>query len=113
MLEKRVHQRKLMNASATLGAADGGARYPVVMLDISRLGVSFIHTDKLGSGASHFLDFRLPGSDTPLEAVVQVVHSTADGTVAGYRVGARFVYIAPETGDAIEAFMARLDFASE
>lgn len=106
MLEKRVHQRKPLNASATLGAADGAARHPIVMLNISRLDVSFIHPDKLGSGASRFLDFRLPGSDTPLEAVVQVVHSTADGAVAGYRVGARFVYTAPETGDAIAAFVA-------
>lgn len=106
MLEKRVHQRKLMTATATLGDADGAARHPVVLLDISRTGVSFINIETLPSGASHFLDFLLPGNDAPLEAVIQIVHSTSCGPAAGFRVGARFVYIAHEAGDVIAAFMA-------
>ena len=106
MHEKRVHQRKLMSETATLGDADGNARHPIIMLDVSRLGVSFIHHEALAQGSSHFLDFRLPGSDLSLEAVIQVVHSTAEGVASGHRIGARFVYVGQDTSAAIGAYVA-------
>jgi hypothetical protein len=106
MQEQRVHQRKLMGETATLGDADGNARHPVVMLDVSRLGVSFINHDALAQGSSHFLDFHLPGSALSLEAVIQVVHSTSEGMASGHRIGARFVYVGAETSAAIGAYVA-------
>lgn len=106
MQEKRVHQRKLMRVDAMLSDADGAARRPVVMLDVSQVGVSFIHASALDSGARLFLDFSLPGSELVEETVIQVVHSTAAGVAAGVRVGARFVHVAPETREGIARFIA-------
>ncbi len=106
MHEKRAHTRKLMREEAILADASGQARHPVVMLDISRLGVCFASADVLESGSRHILDFRLPGNPQLQETVIQVVHSTRDGVPAGFRVGARFVHIAAETTEHIVTFVS-------
>jgi hypothetical protein len=106
MHEKRAHTRRLMREEAVLADASGNARHPVVMLDISRLGVCFTSPEQLESGSRHILDFRLPGSPALQETVVQVVHSTSAGVPAGFKVGARFVHIAPETTDQISSFVS-------
>ncbi len=105
MQEKRVHQRKLMQADAVLGDADGAGRRPVVMLDISQVGVSFINATQLESGSRHFLDFSLPGNAAVQQTVIQIVHSTTTGVVAGVRVGARFLHVEPETREGIATFI--------
>lgn len=106
MHEKRAHTRRLMREEAMLADAAGSARRPVVMLDISRLGVSFTSPELLPSGSRHILDFRLPGSADLQETVVQVVHSTSAGVPSGFRVGARFIHIADETTDQIASFVS-------
>ena len=106
MHEKRAHTRRLMREDATIADASGKARHPVVLLDISRLGVCFTSPDLLESGSRHILDFHLPGNPHLQETVIQVVHSTSDGVPAGYRVGARFVHIAPETTEHITDFVS-------
>lgn len=106
MQEKRAHIRRLMREDAVLADATGNARHPVVLLDISRLGVSFTSPQELPGGSRHMLDFRLPGSPELQETVVQVVHSTSAGVPAGFRVGARFVHIADETTEQIVQFVS-------
>lgn len=106
MQEKRAHTRRLMREEAVLADAAGQARHPVVMLDISRVGVSFTSPSLLESGSRHLLDFRLPGSPALQETVVQVVHSTSAGVPSGFRVGARFVHIADETTERIAQFVS-------
>lgn len=106
MQEKRAHTRRLMREEAVLADATGSSRHPVVMLDISRLGVSFTSPELLPSGSRHLLDFRLPGSPELQETVVQVVHSTSAGVPSGFRVGARFVHIADETSEQIVQFVS-------
>jgi hypothetical protein len=106
MSEKRAHARRLMHEDAVLASATGSGRHPVVMLDISRLGVCFTSPTLLDGGARHILDFRLPGGDALHETVVQVVHSSPNGVPSGFRVGARFVHIRPETADSIVQFVS-------
>jgi hypothetical protein len=106
MHEKRAHTRRLMREDAVLADAAGNARHPVIMLDISRLGVSFTSPELLEAGSRHILDFRLPGSQELQETVVQVIHSTSAGVPSGYRVGARFIHIAPETTEQIASFVS-------
>lgn len=106
MHEKRAHTRRLMREDAVLADAAGNARHPVVMLDISRLGVSFTSPELLESGSRHILDFRLPGHPELQETVVQVVHSSTAGVPSGFKVGARFVHIAPETTEQITSFVS-------
>lgn len=112
MSEKRADTRRLMQEDAVLADAAGAARHPVVLLDISRLGVSFASPTLLDSGSRHILDFKLPGMPVPHETVVQVVHSSEGGVPSGYRVGARFVHIAPETTDSIVQFVSNIAPAS-
>ena len=106
MQEKRLHIRRLMREDAILADATGSARHPVVMLDISRLGVCFTSPDRLDSGSRHILDFRLPGCAQLQETVIQVVHSSSAGVPAGFRVGARFVHIQSETIGHITSFVS-------
>jgi hypothetical protein len=106
MPEKRAHTRRLMKEDAVLADAAGATRRPVVMLDISRVGVSFTSPSLLESGSRHILDFNLPGTPQLHETVVQVVHSSENGVPSGYRVGARFVHIQPETTDSIMHFVS-------
>lgn len=106
MPEKRAHMRRLMRENAVLADATGAARHPVVMLDISRLGVSFTSPTLLDGGSRHILDFKLPGTTQLHETVVQVVHCTDSGVPSGYRVGARFVHIPSETAESIVNFVS-------
>ena len=108
MSEKRAHKRKLMREDAVLADAAGTTRHPVVMLDISRVGVSFASPLELEGGSRHILDFRLPGIDGLHETVVQVVHSSTDGVPSGFRIGARFVHIEGETAAGIATFVASM-----
>jgi hypothetical protein len=108
MSEKRAHTRRLMHEDAILADATGAARHPVVLLDISRLGVSFTSPTLLDSGSRHILDFKLPGTTVLHETVVQVVHSGQAGVPSGYRVGARFVHIELETTDSIVHFVSNV-----
>lgn len=106
MSEKRAHARRLMHEDAVLADAGGAARHPVVLLDISRVGVSFTSPDQLDSGARHLLNFYLPGAARQHETVVQVVHSSQSGVPSGYRIGARFVHIEADTSDAIAHYVS-------
>lgn len=108
MDEKRAYTRRLMREDAVLADASGSARYPVVMLDISRVGVSFASPTQLETGSRHLLNFRLPGNAQLQETVLQVVHSTSAGVPAGFRVGARFVHIQPETTESIASFVTSM-----
>ena len=106
MSEKRAHTRRLMREDAVLADATGAARHPVVMLDISRLGVCFTSPTLLDGGSRHILDFKLPGMPQLHETVVQVVHCSDSGVPSGYRVGARFVHIPAETTESIVDFVS-------
>ena len=106
MPEKRAHTRRLMREDAVLADATGAARHPVVMLDISRLGVSFTSPSRLDGGSRHILDFKLPGAPQQHETVVQVIHCTESGVPSGFRIGARFVHIPAETTEAIVNFVS-------
>jgi hypothetical protein len=108
MDEKRAHTRQLMREDAVLADATGAARYPVVILDISRVGVSFASPAQLEAGSRHILNFRLPGNAQVQETVLQVVHSTSAGVPAGFRIGARFVHIASDTTDIIASFVTSM-----
>jgi hypothetical protein len=106
MSEKRAHTRRLMHEEAMLADAGATARQPVVLLDISRVGVSFTSPAALDGGSRHLLGFRLPGVPDSHETVVQVIHSSTNGVPSGYRIGARFVHIETETTDAITNFVS-------
>lgn len=106
MSEKRAHARRLMHEEAVLADAGGGARQPVVLLDISRVGVSFTSPVTLDGGTRYLLEFKLPGAPRLHETVVQVIHSSPHGVPAGFRIGARFVHIETDTTDAIAHFVS-------
>ncbi len=106
MPEKRAHTRRLMKENAVLADTTGAARHPVVLLDISRPGVSFTSPDPLDGGSRHILEFNLPGTPHMHETVVQVVHCSDSGVPSGYRVGARFVHIPAETSESIVNFVS-------
>jgi hypothetical protein len=106
MPEQRAHARRLMHEDAVLATVSGSGRQPVILLDISRLGVCFTCPLQLESGTRHVLDFNLPGTGQLHETVVQVVHSSPNGVPSGFRVGARFVHIRQETADSIVHFVS-------
>ena len=106
MHEQRAHNRRLMREDAVLSNEVGGARRPVIMLDISRLGVCFTSSTLLESGTRHLLEFNLPGTGPVHETVVQVVHSSESGVPSGYKVGARFIHIEAETTESIVHFVS-------
>lgn len=106
MSEKRAHTRRLMHEEAVLADAAGASRRPVVLLDISRVGISFTSPAMLDGGSRYLLGFRLPGAAALHETVVQVVHSSANGVPSGFRIGARFIHIENDTTDAITNFVS-------
>lgn len=106
MSEKRAHARRLMREDAVLADATGAARHPVILLDISRVGVCFTSPAPLDGGSRHLLDFHLPGGARLHESVVQVVHSSTTGVPSGYRVGARFVHVQTDTTEAITDYVS-------
>lgn len=105
MHEKRAQTRGLMREDALLAGAAGQARQPVIMLDISRLGVCFASPAPLEASSRHLLIFSLPGKLHTHESVVQVGHSSTSGVPSGYRIDARFVHMQVETTDEIVAFI--------
>ena len=111
MHEKRAQTRGLMREDAVLAANDGQARKPVIKLDISRLGVCFASPEALEASSRHLLVFALSGKPQAHETVVQVVHSSTAGVPSGFRIGARFVHIQPETTDEIVAFVTTTTLA--
>ncbi len=108
MQEKRAHTRRLMREDAFLSDVAGTSRHPVVVLDVSRLGVSFTNPVFLDSDTVHKLEFCLPGNSRMHETMVSVVHSTTQGVPSGYRVGARFVAIPAETTALINKIVSAL-----
>lgn len=106
MSEKRAHTRRLMREDAVLADVTGAPRRPVIMLDISRLGVCFTSPVELDGGSRHILDFHLPGMQQLHETVVQIVHSSPIGVPSGYKIGARFVHIQPDTTESIVNFVS-------
>ena len=106
MSEKRAHTRRLMKEDAVLADAMGTMRHPVVLLDISRPGVSFTSPGPLDGGSRHILEFKLPGTPQMHETVVQVIHCSDSGVPSGFRVGARFVHIPAETTESIVNFVS-------
>lgn len=106
MHEKRTHTRRLMREDAVLANVASAARRPVVLLDISRVGVCFTSPGLLDSGSRHILDFHLPGTPQLHETVIQVVHSSQSGVPSGYKIGARFVHIQPDTTESIVHFVS-------
>ena len=95
-----------MREDAILAQAQGAGRLPVILLDISRLGVCFTSAGALESGTRHLLEFYLPAAAQVHETVIQIVHSSQSGVPSGYKVGARFVHIQPETSGAIVHFVS-------
>lgn len=106
MSEKRAHARRLMHEEAVLADAGGAARQPVILLDISRVGVSFTSPVMLDGSSRHLLEFKLPGVPGAHQTVVLVIHSSQTGVPSGYRIGARFVHIETDTTDAITHFVS-------
>ena len=106
MSEKRAHTRRLMREDAVLANASGDVRQPVVLLDISRVGICFTSPAKLDGGSRHMLNFNLPGLPLLHETVVEVVHRSESGVPAGFRVGARFIHIRHDTTEAIIQFVS-------
>lgn len=108
MQERRAHTRRLMQEEAFLFDTTGSTRQPVLLLDVSRLGVSFTNPVYLESESVHKFAFCLPGNSQMHETVVSVVHSTTQGVPAGYRVGARFIEIDAHTTSVINKLVSAL-----
>lgn len=108
MQEKRAHSRRLMQEDAFLSNTSAASRHPVVLLDIARLGICFTNPDLLAKGSVHTLVFTLPGSAQLHQALIEVVHSTTQGVPVGYRVGARFLEIHPDSSALVNELVASL-----
>lgn len=106
MQEKRAHTRALMHVEATIADATGEAWRPIVVLDISSLGIAFACAQIMESGTSHMLRFCLPGNEQRHDVIVSIVHSSTAGVPSGYRVGAKFAAASVETKEAIAAFIS-------
>lgn len=104
MRDQRAHARRLMREDAILSDESGSGRQPVVLLDISRLGIAFTSPKLLEGGARLRLQFSLPGNPDRHDTLVEVVHSTSSGVPSGFRVGARFIEIEPHTTALITEF---------
>lgn len=104
--EKRAQIRKLMLEAASVADAAGASWHPIILLDISRIGLAFASAQAMENGGSHMLRFRLPGNPRQHEAVVSVVHSSTAGVPSGFRIGAKFVVVVPAMIVAIEEFIA-------
>jgi hypothetical protein len=105
--ERRAHTRALMHEHAFLFAADGMARTPVILLDISLRGASFATPEVIESGALRHLEFGLPGSRTRHNILLKIVNQSTSGVPGGFRVGAMFVEVDPATTDEITDFVSK------
>ena len=107
MKEQRAHARKLMHERAFLADASGTAWAPTILLDISLSGVSFAFAESLSSGEVRQLRFCLPGSASQHLTFINLVHQTSHGVPSGYKYGARFATISPETIEQIVDFVSK------
>lgn len=94
-----------MREDAIVSDPSRNTRRPAILLDISRVGVSFTSAQLLPSGEVLSLEFGLPGHAGLHQTTVEVVHSSASGVPSGYRVGARFLEIGQDTTDQIMDFV--------
>lgn len=107
MREQRAHNRRLMREDAIISGPSGERRQPAILLDISRVGVCFTSPQLLPSGTVYRLEFSLPGQPGLHRTTLEVVHSSSSGVPSGYRVGARFLDIAPDTAERIMDFVTK------
>lgn len=107
MEEKRAQTRALMLVEATIADANGETWHPIVLLDVSDIGIAFAHAQSIERGTTRMLRFRLPGNPSHHDAVVTIVHSSTAGVPSGYRVGAKFTAASTETKGAIATFTSQ------
>jgi hypothetical protein len=80
---------------------------PVIVLDVSLRGISFASAEVVIDGELRELCFRMPGSPLLHRALIHVVHHSTSGVPGGFRVGAKFEEISPETTEAIADFLSK------
>jgi hypothetical protein len=105
--EQRAHVRKLMHEQAYLADASMTSWAPVVLIDISRSGISFASPSVIIGGESRQLQFRMPGSPQLHRVLIHIVHHSTSGVPVGFKVGARFEDISADTADAITGFLSQ------
>ena len=80
---------------------------PIVLLDISLRGVSFATPEALVAGVVRQLQFTVPGSPTRHHAHINIVRRSTAGVPSGFKIGAMFVQIDPETTTHIADFVSK------
>jgi c-di-GMP-binding flagellar brake protein YcgR len=105
--EQRAHARKLMHEQAFLLDSSGTSWAPIVLLDISLGGISFAIPEAIISGTVRQLLFTVPGSPTRHQAQVCIVHRSTSGVPTGFRIGARFIKVDPDTTEQILNFVSK------
>ena len=96
-----------MHEQAFLAHASMTSWAPVIVLDLSLRGISFASPEAVINGELRQLCFRMPGSPLLHRALIHVVHHSRSGVPVGFRVGAKFEEISPDTTDAIANFLSK------
>jgi hypothetical protein len=96
-----------MHEQAFLSDSSGSSWAPVVLLDISLGGISFATPEALMSGALRQLVFTVPGSPTRHHSDISIVHRSTADVPNGFKIGAKFVKVDPDTTEQILDFVSR------
>lgn len=97
----------MMREQAFMADASATSWAPIVLLDISLRGVSFATPEPLVAGLVRELQFTVPGSPVRHHARINVVRQSTAGVPGGFKVGAMFVRIDPETTSHIADFVSK------
>lgn len=106
--ERRQHQRKLLRATAQLVDPVTGL-FEAHTTDISLGGIGVVLNKDPVEGSTFMLRVALPQSDRRkvlLQAHVRVVKSVFVASERGFKVGLRFVDLAPAATLALSEFLA-------
>jgi hypothetical protein len=96
-----------MHEQAFLLDSSGTSWAPIVLLDISLGGISFATPEALMSGTVRQLLFTVPGNPARHHAHINIVHRSTSGVPSGFRIGARFVTVEPDTREQIADFVSK------
>jgi len=107
-VERREHLRKLLATEARIAEMDTGKWTAMRLFDVSKAGIGFVHRHPLELNKLYSIEFHLPDSDVKIACVAIVLHCAELKDKAGYRIGARFVWITEDDAERITDYVWQL-----
>ena len=105
--QRRAHVRRLLQVEASLSSGASSPIWRAQVIDIARMGVGFVTSERLPEEGHYVLDFRFPDSDIHDRVEIVIVYRRAIGTEGRYHYGARIHAMSQECVDRIVEYVTR------